>query len=812
MALTNASRLADFGTGIGTQGAILQVDNADQMVGIGTTDPTAQLEVKQDFKVGGASTITGALTVSGDLTASGNVTIGGTLTYEDVTNIDSVGLITARSGVRVTAGGVVVTAGVSTFTDDVKVNSTLTATEGINVTAGVTTIAGTSTFAKATTVNATLTASEGINVSAGVGTFAGDVSIADQIIHTGDTNTAIRFPAADQVKITTAGGNRLHITENGKIGVGGDPTAYPGKFVVIGASGGASGILCDREIISRISSGVALTERGFQQIIDGVEKFAVYPDYGGNFKLDVGSTRKNAVTINGDNQVGVGTTTPASGAKLHLHDESTAVRMQFTNSNTGISDSDGVRLMIDSSNNFEILQRENANIEFFTNNSQRAVLTNSGTLGINETSPDSNFKLEVNGMGKFTNNVAMNDGKMMYWGDSDTSFILGYDAAAGGYLAFGSNNERMRLLNTGRLGIGITDPSHELQVAKSGNTVISAKCTASGSGANAALRLESADSSSDWYVQTGNDASGGLRFYSGSERMRLTSAGKLVIGTTQAHATLVSRSAHDTKQFAVQNSTSESGSFDNETGIWFKGHQSQDDERYKAAIIHQCTADYGVGDLVICVDGAADNGNATIANDEVMRISADLRGRFGANDFTGGSSDTARFKIASTTNEVYTLALTERGGQCLALSTRIDGAGSSTNAVRFFDGPGIASVATINVSASTVTYGTGSDYRMKENQVDISDGITRVKQLKPYRFNWKSEYGGGDKVDGFFAHEVSPVVPNAVKGDKDAVDSDGNIIRQQIDQAKLVPVLTAALQEAIAKIETLEARLDAAGL
>ena len=113
MALTNASRLADFGTGIGTQGAILQVDNADQMVGIGTTDPTAQLEVKQDFKVGGASTITGALTVSGDLTASGNVTIGGTLTYEDVTNIDSVGLITARAGVNVSGGQLLVGSGVT---------------------------------------------------------------------------------------------------------------------------------------------------------------------------------------------------------------------------------------------------------------------------------------------------------------------------------------------------------------------------------------------------------------------------------------------------------------------------------------------------------------------------------------------------------------------------------------------------------------------------------------------------------------------------------------------------------------------------
>ncbi len=118
-------------------------------------------------------------------------------------------------------------------------------------------------------------------------------------------------------------------------------------------------------------------------------------------------------------------------------------------------------------------------------------------------------------------------------------------------------------------------------------------------------------------------------------------------------------------------------------------------------------------------------------------------------------------------------------------------------------------IAEITSNSSTITYGTGSDYRMKENQVGISDGITRIKQLKPYRFNWKSEYGGGDKVDGFFAHEAATVVPESVLGVKDAVDSDGNIIRQQIDQAKLIPLLTAALQEAITKVETLETKVAA---
>lgn len=118
-------------------------------------------------------------------------------------------------------------------------------------------------------------------------------------------------------------------------------------------------------------------------------------------------------------------------------------------------------------------------------------------------------------------------------------------------------------------------------------------------------------------------------------------------------------------------------------------------------------------------------------------------------------------------------------------------------------------IATIQSNSTTVTYNTGSDYRMKENQLDISDGITRVKQLKPYRFNWKSEYGGGDKVDGFFAHEAATVVPEAVQGTKDAVDSNGDIIRQQIDPSKLVPLLTAALKEAITKIETLETKVAA---
>ena len=99
-----------------------------------------------------------------------------------------------------------------------------------------------------------------------------------------------------------------------------------------------------------------------------------------------------------------------------------------------------------------------------------------------------------------------------------------------------------------------------------------------------------------------------------------------------------------------------------------------------------------------------------------------------------------------------------------------------------------------------------SDYRLKENVLSISDGITRLKTLKPYKFNFIAD--ATKTVDGFFAHEVT-AVPEAVSGEKDAVDEDGNPDYQVIDHSKLVPLLTAALQEAITKIETLETKVAA---
>ena len=112
----------------------------------------------------------------------------------------------------------------------------------------------------------------------------------------------------------------------------------------------------------------------------------------------------------------------------------------------------------------------------------------------------------------------------------------------------------------------------------------------------------------------------------------------------------------------------------------------------------------------------------------------------------------------------------------------------------------------ISTNGSTTAYNTSSDYRLKENIADITDATTRVKQLQPKRFNFIEN--ADTTVDGFIAHEVSSIVPEAITGEKDAVDENGDIAPQGIDQSKLVPVLTKALQEAITKIEELETRIQ----
>ena len=169
------------------------------------------------------------------------------------------------------------------------------------------------------------------------------------------------------------------------------------------------------------------------------------------------------------------------------------------------------------------------------------------------------------------------------------------------------------------------------------------------------------------------------------------------------------------------------------------------------------------------------------------------------NLLVGGTSDTG-FQIVSTATGQHGCL------DCISSSTngyyalRIDMHANNNYAQLFRQGGSV--VGTILISSGSTQYNTSSDYRLKENVTYDFDATTRLKQLRPCRFNFTAY--ADTTVDGFLAHEVSSIVPEAVSGEKDAVDADGNIDPQGIDQSKLVPLLVKTIQELEARITALE--------
>ena len=111
-----------------------------------------------------------------------------------------------------------------------------------------------------------------------------------------------------------------------------------------------------------------------------------------------------------------------------------------------------------------------------------------------------------------------------------------------------------------------------------------------------------------------------------------------------------------------------------------------------------------------------------------------------------------------------------------------------------------------NTAGYATTRGSISDYRLKTNLEPLQDAEQRVNQINAYRFNWTNN-PTGQKVDGFIAHEISQLIPEAVIGDKDAVDENGNPVYQKVDYSKVVPILVAANNDISLKIHILKSKI-----
>lgn len=271
---------------------------------------------------------------------------------------------------------------------------------------------------------------------------------------------------------------------------------------------------------------------------------------------------------------------------------------------------------------------------------------------------------------------------------------------------------------------------------------------------------------------------------SNTERLRITSAGLVGIGSTAPNAKLTITETANANAIVVRNADTNGSvlQFGINTSIPAAYIQSTKDGSGTA----QPLAFYG-------------------ATSEMARFDTSSRFLLGTSTATqssGGTSYTPRFVVYAG-NEAGFYSRVSTTGAANVINNEI---GSGTRYLLAFD-CGATRVGDITSNGTTTSYGTTSDYRLKENVAAVTDGISRLQQLKPSRFNFIAD---PDKtVDGFIAHEVQAVVPEAVIGEKDAVNDDGNPIYQGIDQSKLVPLLTAALQEAIGEIESLKARVDA---
>ena len=158
----------------------------------------------------------------------------------------------------------------------------------------------------------------------------------------------------------------------------------------------------------------------------------------------------------------------------------------------------------------------------------------------------------------------------------------------------------------------------------------------------------------------------------------------------------------------------------------------------------------------------------------------------------GNTSTDNNFKLSVTGNSHY------------VGSIEIDTADINDTLMSFrYNNVQVGSIARNQTSTSFLTT---SDYRLKTNLVPLSDATTRISQIPVYQFNFKSDQQ--TVVDGFLAHEVQQVVPEAVQGEKDQVNDSGEPIYQGIDQSKLVPLLVAAVKEQQAVIENLKSRIE----
>jgi hypothetical protein len=353
-------------------------------------------------------------------------------------------------------------------------------------------------------------------------------------------------------------------------------------------------------------------------------------------------------------------------------------------------------------------------------------------------------------------------------------------------LRAGTDAIKMHVGADGKVGIGETSPQGNLHIKGSDSGVTSSPSHADeliienstnggmtfncGASNSATITFQNSTYSDDGALQYRNGDRAMAFKTAGSERMRITSAGNVGIGDSNP-----------------QRKISVNGIAKFRNSITLGGSNSSTD--YNAYFVNEAFANN------------ADTNSVTLGTHStrplIFATNTTERMRIGSNGgtvLTANASGAYAFKVINDGNA------SNRFG--IAIQTGEDSPTTTNYLMGFQDGNG-NSVGSITFNnAGQTSFNQISDYRLKENVTEDWNATTRLKELKPCRFNFKRF--PNTTLDGFIAHEAQEVVPEAVIGEKDAVDDDGNPIYQGIDQSKLVPLLVKTIQELEARIVALE--------
>jgi len=366
------------------------------------------------------------------------------------------------------------------------------------------------------------------------------------------------------------------------------------------------------------------------------------------------------------------------------------------------------------------------------------------------------------------------------WTSTSVPSYLSFHTAAVGAV---NTTERMTIDSSGRVGINRVPPAGALSLEVMAPTGYSLGAGFHSLVAQSTIEFKDINTTANYKVRIGSETDDLVMFAGGSLRMRIDSSGNVGIGVSPDEIFHIKATNAPTIRIESGDASGASGEIIGEVDFWgndFSGtgrdsrafvRAEYEDAFARAALV------FGSGDY---------NSTAT----ERMRITSGGDVLFGTQGTPDGTTYYGSGFIPVSTDKVQ-----------LRMASSSTVAGSLLT----FHNPN-GTVGNITITGTSTAYNTSSDYRLKENVVPMEGALDRVDALKPSRFNFIAD---ADKtVDGFLAHEVAEVVPEAISGEKDAVDEEGNAIYQGIDQSKLVPLLVGAIQELRAEIETLKSQIN----